>query len=191
MRLIIVDGLDAVGKDTHGELIKQYYENKGETVLVRSHPSTDNYFGRKAKQSLFRTGKINKIKASIFYMFDVLRSIRLYYRPQHQGTLIMVRYLMGTAYLPRKIVKFGYQFFEHFVPTSPYMFFLDASPEELMKRVQKRSEIEIFETYDALVKVRNKALLLTKHWCIIDTSGPIEGTFGYIKKMLEKLDRES
>ncbi len=189
MRLIIVDGLDAVGKDTHGELIKTYYEQNDEPVLLRSHPATDNYFGRKAKQALLTKGKTNKIKASIYYMLDVLRSIRKYYHPNKPGTLIMVRYLLGTAYLPRRIVTYGYQFFEHFVPTSPYMFFLDASPEELMKRVRKRSEIEIFETYDALVKVRNKALLLTKHWYIIDTSPPIEETFSEITKILKKLDK--
>lgn len=191
MRLIIVDGLDAVGKDTHGKLIKTYYEKNNEKVMLRSHPATDNYFGRKAKKALLTKGKTNKIKASIYYMFDVLRSIRKYYHPNKPGTLIMVRYLMGTAYLPRRIVKYGYQFFEHFVPTSPYMFFLDASPEELMKRVKKRSEIEIFETYDALVKVRNKALLLTKHWYIIDTCPPIEETFSTITKILKKLDKQT
>lgn len=191
MRLIIVDGLDAVGKDTHGKLIKAYYEKNNEPVLLRSHPATDNYFGRKAKKALLTKGKTNKIKASIYYMLDVLRSIRKYYHPHEQGTLIMVRYLMGTAYLPRRIVRYGYQFFENFVPTSPYMFFLDASPEELMKRVRKRPEIEIFETYDALVKVRNKALLLTKHWYIIDTSASIEKTFANITKVLKKLDKQT
>lgn len=191
MRLIIIDGLDAVGKDTHAELIKTYYQQQGEQVYLRSHPATDNFFGRKAKQSLFKTGKINKIKASIYYMFDVLRSIRKYYDPKKQGTLIMVRYLMGTAYLPRKIVRFGYQFFAHFVPLSPYMFFLDASPEILMKRVKNRSEIEIFETYDALVKVRDKALLLTGNWFIVDTSGSIDETFLQIKEILVKLDDQS
>jgi len=82
MRLIIVDGLDAVGKDTHGEFIADYYKKKGEQVILRSHPAIDNYFGRKAKKALFEPGKAGKLKASIFYMFDVLRSIRKYYHPK-------------------------------------------------------------------------------------------------------------
>ena len=191
MRLIIVDGLDAVGKDTHAVHIANYYKKKGEDVIVRSHPSEDNYFGKKAKKALFQTGKTGKIKSSIFYMLDVLRSIRIYYHPKKQGTLIMVRYLMGTAYLPRKIVKFGYTFFEHFVPTSEYMFFLDATTDELMRRVRKRKEIEIFETPNALDKVRSKTLMLTKNWYVIDTNGSMHDTQSKIRKILKNLDEKN
>jgi len=188
MRLIIVDGLDGVGKDTHALLIKKRYEKKGEKVVLRSHPESDNYFGRKAKKALMSTGKINKIKASIFYMFDVLRSIRKYYRRKDIDTLIMTRYLVGTAYLPKKLAKIAYHFFLGFVPTSNYMFFLDASPEELLNRVEKRAEKEIFETKNELIKVRKKALFLVKNWYIIDTSGSIEETFSEIQNVLKKLD---
>jgi len=69
------------------------------------------------------------------------------------------------------------------------MIFLDASPDVLMKRVQKRDEIEIFETPEALEKVRNKALMLTDHWHIIDTSGSIAKTQKKIINLLEKLQQ--
>jgi dTMP kinase len=190
MRLIIVDGLDGVGKDTQGRLIEEYYKNNGETVILRSHPATDNFFGKKAKEALLLTGKVNKLKASVFYMLDVLRSIRKYYHPQKKGTIVMVRYLMGTAYLPRKLVRFGYTFFERFVPTSPYMFFLDAPTEKILHRIKERSEHEIFETYDALEKVRKKAMLLLDNWYIIDTSGTIDDTFAAICLLLEELDNK-
>jgi len=189
MRLIIVDGLDGVGKDTHAELIAKRYLDKGERVVVRSHPSVDNFFGRKAKKALLGQGKSDKIKASVFYMFDVLRSIRKYFRRKDIDTLIMVRYLVGTAYLPEKIAKLGYKFFYNFVPTSEYMFFLDAEPKTILKRIQERSELEIFETEDNLVKVRRKALKLVKDWIIVDTSGSIDETFGLIDKNLIKLDK--
>jgi dTMP kinase len=189
MKLIIVDGLDAVGKDTHARLIYDRYKKMGEDVVIRSHPSDDNYFGRKAKQSLLRKGKINKIRASIFYMFDVLRSIRKFYSISDKGTLIMVRYLMGTAYLPRRFAKFAYNFFENFVPTSDYMFFLDATPKELHGRVELRDETEIFETLDELSKVRKKALMLTNNWYIIDTNHSIGDTYNQIELILNKLDK--
>jgi len=188
MRLIIIDGLDATGKDTHAKLIAKYYNQKGEHVIIRSHPASDNYFGLKAKVALLKKGTFNKLTASVYYMFDVLRSIRKYYRSRQPGTIIMVRYLMGTAYLPKKLAPVGYTFFEHFVPTSPYMFFLDAPPEELMKRIQGRDEREIFETYKDLVKVRNKALALTKHWYVIDTSSTIKQTFSSLLKIIKDLD---
>ena len=59
MRLIIVDGLDGVGKDTHAKLIKDKYEKMGERVILRSHPESDNFFGRKSKKALLGKGKIN------------------------------------------------------------------------------------------------------------------------------------
>ena len=188
MRLIIVDGLDGVGKDTHAKLIKERYEKLGDRVVIRSHPSNDNFFGRKAKKSLLGQGKINKLKASVFYMFDVLTSIRNYYRCKDIDTLIMVRYLVGTAYLPEKLAKIGYNFFYGFVPTSNYMFFLDAEPEVVLKRFEERSEKEMFETLESLVKVRNKALSLVKDWYIIDSSKSIDKTYLSIEKILDKLD---
>jgi len=188
MRLIIVDGLDGVGKDTHAQLIKKRYEKLGDRVVVRSHPSNDNFFGRKAKKALLGQGKINKLKASVFYMFDVLLSIRKYYRRKDIDTLIMVRYLVGTAYLPKKLAKIGYRFFYGFVPTSKYMFFLDAEPKIVLKRFEERPEKEMFETFDSLVKVRNKALSLVKDWYIIDSSKSIDKTYLSIEKILAKLD---
>jgi dTMP kinase len=191
MRLIIVDGLDGVGKDTHANLIKKKYEKKGENVVIRSHPTSDNFFGRKAKNALLGKGKFNKIIASVFYMFDVLRSIKKYYNKKGIDTLIMVRYLIGTAYLPEKLVNFGYNFFENFVPISENMFFLDASPEEILKRVEKRDEKELFETHEELIKVRKKALNLVKNWIIIDTSNSIKTTFNKIDYKLDLFDEKT
>ena len=188
MRLIIVDGLDGVGKDTHASFIKKRYENRGESVVVRSHPESDNFFGIKTKKALIGQGKINKLKASVFYMFDVLRSIKKYYHSKDIDTLIMVRYLVGTAYLPGKLANIGYMFFYGFVPLSKYMFFLDAPPENVLKRFENRDNHEIFETFDELVKVRKKALLLVKNWYIIDSSASVEHTFFQIENVLNKLD---
>ena len=188
MRLIIVDGLDGVGKDTHAQLIRQRYEAKGDKVIVRSHPESDNFYGRTAKKALLGQGKINQLKASLFYAMDVLYSLRRYYRKPTSDTLIMVRYLMGTAYLPRRLTKTGYRFFEKLVPTSQYMFFLDAKPEELVERIKQRSETEMFETQDAFLKVRAKALELAKGWHIINTGQSIEQTYRSIEKILDTLD---
>jgi len=191
MRLIIVDGLDGVGKDTHAKLIKDRYERMGEKVVLRSHPESDNFFGKKAKKALFGKGKIDKLKASVFYMVDVLRSIKKYYGKKEYDTLIMVRYLIGTAYLPQRLAKIAYDLFENFVPTSDYMFFLDASPTKLLKRFEERDELEMFETLDELVKVRKKALLLAESWNIIDTTGTVEATFSHIENVLEKIDNKT
>ena len=38
------------------------------------------------------------------------------------------------------------------------------------------------------MKVRTKALTLTKHWHVIDTSSTIEETFSSIKNIMETLE---
>jgi hypothetical protein len=48
---------------------------------------------------------------------------------------------MGTAYLPFPIAKFAYKFFKTFLPTSEYMFFLDVSPDEALRRIQKKPSL--------------------------------------------------
>ncbi|KYK20779.1 thymidylate kinase [Thermoplasmatales archaeon SG8-52-4] len=190
MRFVVIDGLDGVGKDTHAQLIKRRYEEKGEKVVIRSHPESDNFFGKNAKKALLGKGKINKFRASIYYMFDVLNSIRKYYKKKNCDTLIIVRYLIGTAYLPLKLAKFGYSFFSQFVPTSQYMFFLDTSPDNLFERIKVRKEKEIFETLNELENVRKKSLLLIKNWNIVDTSGSIQDTYKKIEKVLDNLDQK-
>jgi thymidylate kinase len=70
------------------------------------------------------------------------------------------------------------------------MFFLDATPEELVERIKQRSETEMFETQEAFLKVRTKALDLTQGWYIINTGQTIEQTYSHIEKILNELDRK-
>ncbi|MEA2054973.1 MAG: thymidylate kinase [Candidatus Thermoplasmatota archaeon] len=172
MRFIVVDGLDGAGKDTHANLIMERYAAEGKKVIVRSHPEDDNKYGRRAKKALLGKGKKNHLEASIYYALDVIRSIRKYYGKA--DTFIVVRYLVGVAYLPFPIAKILYKFFETFLPTSDYMFFLDAEPEESLSRIQKRKDREMFENLEGLKKVREKALKLVSGWHIINTDRPIE-----------------
>ena len=69
------------------------------------------------------------------------------------------------------------------------MFFLDASSEDLLIRIQRREEKEMFENLYELEKVRNKAIMLVEDWIIIDTSKTINETFSEIKKKLIFLDK--
>ncbi len=186
MRLIIIDGLDGAGKDTHANLIRDRYLEKGDNVILRSHPESDNSYGINAKVSLLGEGKINYIKATIYYALDVMRSIKIYHG--RGDTLIFVRYLMGVAYLPMPLAKIFYGFFSKILPTSEYMFFLDVEPEESLKRIATRAEKEMFENYEDLLKVRKKALKLANNWNIINTSRSIEEVQEQIDRILDNLD---
>jgi len=188
MRFIVVDGMDGAGKDTHAWMIKKRYEERGETVIIRSHPAMDTRYGRRAKKALLGKGKINHIRAAIYYALDVIHSIKKYYGKA--DNLIVVRYLVGVAYLPYPLAKILYKFFTLFLPTSPYMFFLDVKPEEALRRINGRREREMFENVEELRKVRKKALKLVKNWHIIDTHRSIEDVQRRIDDILDRLDAE-
>lgn len=188
MRFIVVDGLDGSGKDTHAKLIAEKYLSNDESVIIRFHPSEDNSYGIKAKKALLGHGKLDHIMASIYYALDVMRSVRMY--KESADTVIMVRYLMGVAYLPMPLAMLLYKFFITFLPTSDYMFFLDVEPETLMKRLTNRSEKEMFENPRDLIKVRRKALKLTYGWHIINNGQSIEDSQKEIAEILDELDHQ-
>jgi len=191
MRFIVVDGLDGAGKDTQARKIMERYKEMGEAVIMRSHPESDNKYGRKAKEALLGKGKKNHMIASVYYALDVIRSIRKYYGKS--DTFIVVRYLVGVAYLPLPLARILYKFFETFLPTSEYMFFLDVEPEELLKRIENRvegrGEKEMFENMEELEKVRKKALKLVKGWHIIDANRSIEEIQEEIGSILDGIDK--
>jgi len=182
---VIIDGLDGSGKSTQAHLLLKILKRQHKTVCLRIHPETDNCFGRKARAFLFAKGKSAHFASALFYMLDVLRSILLF-SWRRVDYVILVRYLMGTAYLPSPLHTIGYLFFSALVPKSVYMYFLDVTPEVALSRVKERGETEMFETYSALKKVRVKALALTRFdtWLIVDSNQVIDQVAYVLKKVV-------
>jgi len=184
--LIVIDGLDASGKSTQALRLTKFLTARGKTVCLRFHPSTDNFFGAKAKQFLYAKGKSAHFASALFYMIDVIRSI-LIYTWQKYDHVIFVRYLMGTAYLPPPLHRIAYHFFTLIVPTSSAMFFLDITPHEAYRRIcRARKNQEMFENLSELGKVREKALALALigKWTIIDAGKPKEEVEMEIRTLL-------
>lgn len=186
MVLVVIDGLDASGKSTQAIRITNFLRQQGRTVLLRIHPSDDNYFGVKARQFLYLRGKGAHFAAAFFYMLDVLRSV-ISYSWQEYDYIIFVRYLIGTAYLPSPLHKIAYHFFASIVPTSDLMFFLDVEPQEAHRRIQlARKRQEMFENLKELEHIRRKALSLAllSGWKLVDASKPIATVESEIRKSL-------
>lgn len=185
-RFIAVDGVDGSGKDTQAELIKEKYEKEG-TVVIRSHPTSDNYFGRTSKSCLQKGGKLNFIIATLCYGADAIRSVIKYYNKA--DTVILVRYTLAVSYLPPAIGLPLYKLVCIVLPVSDYMFYLDISPEESLRRVKSRGEEEeMFENYESYVKVRNKAEPVLYNWNVIQADGTVEEVFSRIEAVLDDLD---
>jgi len=173
---VVIDGLDASGKNTQAVRLCTSLRSTGKTVFLRIHPSDDNFFGVRAKQFLYVSGKSAHFASAVFYMIDVVRSI-LFYSWRKYDYVVFVRYLMGTAYLPSPLDKIAYNFFACTVPTSNLMFFLDVSPNEAFRRIQAtRGTRERFESLEELVRMRRKALslALTSNWIIIEADKSVE-----------------
>lgn len=185
-RFIAVDGVDGSGKDTQAKLIKEKYEKEG-TVVVRSHPTSDNFFGRTSKSCLQKEGKLNFIIATLCYGADAIRSVIKYYNKA--DTVILVRYTLAVSYLPPIVGLPLYKFVCFALPVSDYMFYLDISPEESLRRVKSRGEAEeMFENYESYVKVRNKAQPVLYNWNVIQADGTVEEVFSRIETVLDDLD---
>ncbi|SDA69769.1 thymidylate kinase [Methanobrevibacter millerae] len=175
MKFIVIDGLDGSGKDTQINLLADFYTKQGKNVVVRSHPCNDNKYGIKSKQALLKTGKINHIKATIYFGLDAIRSVRRYSHDESIDVLIFSRYILAVMYLPSVVNVVVYKIVCFALPTSDTMFFLDVSPEESLRRIGSRDEeTEMFENYDSLKKTRENSKKFTYNWVVIDGDKSID-----------------
>ena len=190
-KFIVFDGLDGCEKDTQVNLIAEMYEQQGRKVDIRSHPCSDNKFGRKSKQALLKTGKFNHLKATLYYGLDALRSVHMYYYNKDTDVLIFSRYTLAVAYLPDIVNVIVYKIVSFVLPKSDCMFFLDVSPEESLRRIQSRNEEEeMFENIDDLRKVRSKTKIATYEWNIIPADDAPEVISQKVRDICIKSDQK-
>lgn len=167
-KFIVIDGLDGSGKDTQVRLIAEMYEKQGRDVVIRSHPCNDNRFGRKSKEALLKTGKVNHIKATIYFGLDAIRSVVKYTHSDKVDVLIFSRYILAVMYLPDVVNTVVYKIVTFVLPTSDCMFFLDVTPEESLRRIGSRNkDTEMFENIESLRKNRLKSQKFTYNWNVI------------------------
>lgn len=167
-KFIVIDGLDGSGKDTQVNLIADAYEKKGRSVTIRSHPCSDNKFGRKSKQALLKTGKINHLKATLYFGLDAVRSVHMYCYNRDTDVVIFSRYILAVMYLPNVVNTIVYKIVAFVLPTSNCMFFLDITPEESLRRIGSRhEETEMFENIDSLRENRERSRKFTYNWNVV------------------------
>ena len=167
-KFIVIDGLDGSGKDTQVNLLAEAYKKKGRSVTVRSHPCSDNRYGRKSKQALLKTGKYYHIKATVYFGLDAIRSVVKYAHDDNVDVLIFSRYILAVMYLPNVVNTIVYKIVAFVLPTSDCMFFLDITPEESLRRIGSRDEeTEMFENIDCLRENREKSKKFTYNWNVV------------------------
>jgi len=190
MRWIVIDGIDGSGKSTYARWVKEHYESLGETVLVRIHPS-DRLMGQLARKALQGKGGMQRLFASLLFILDVLASVRSLRKDEHRyDTVIFVRYLMATAYLPEKYIQLGYDFFAKLLPVPKRLLLVDIDPKIALRRIENRNETkEMFEDIESLSKIRRKVLkLASKGWTVIENNEDIENAPPRLIGIVEEWD---
>lgn len=115
----------------------------------------------------------------------VLASVRKFNR-RKVGTFIFVRYLLGTAYLPRRLAHPAYSFFKGLLPFPDLAIFIDIDPSVALRRIELRDQKrEIFETQEKLSRAREVArTLVDDEWVTIDNSKDGEEPFAEARRIL-------
>ena len=92
---------------------------------------------------------------------------------------------MAVVYLPNIINVIIYKIVSFILPTSEYMFFLDVSPEESLKRINNRNEdVEMFENINELKKARLKSKKVVYEWNVINADDSVYNINSKIKEKL-------
>jgi dTMP kinase len=191
LRWIVVDGIDGSGKSTYAGLIEKYYRERGESVVIHIHPSAGTW-GRISRRALESRGKAMRAVATMFFIADVLRSLRLFKKESHQyDNIIFVRYIMATAYLPDRLAPLGYSFISKLLPVPKRLVLIDIDPAIANERISQRSEKkEMFEDPTNLKRARSKLLsLASSDWKVIDNSVQMQKGKDSLHQILEEWDR--
>lgn len=188
-RWIIVDGLDGSGKSTIAHWIGEHYEARGERVLVQMHPS-ERLTGRIARRALQSEGSVMFVVSTAFFILDVLGSLsRLRRWRRSCDTVVFVRYIMAAAYLPKRYAQQGYDLIAKVLPIPSRLLLIDIDPETAMKRISTREdEEEMFENIPSLTREREKVLMLSHGWKVLDNNQDEAASRLQLIRILEEWD---
>lgn len=192
MTWYVVDGMDGSGKTTSSDFLREQLRSEGRNVLEITHPNSNTSYGRAAEKYLCEEGKGAVLISTMFYILDVLRSLR--FKRKHgkeYDDIIFVRYSLAAAYMPERLCKPIYKIIEMILPVPDVKIYVDVEPEIALKRIHERGEqLEVFETLEKLEKTRRKMFLITDSWIKIDNSGTPEETREQTKKILSSVGGE-
>ena len=158
-RLIVIDGLDASGKETQTELLAKYLKEHGKRVRALSFPMYDSDSSAFVRMYLSgalgsRPEDTNAFAASSFFAADRYLSYRLDWKKDAedpQTTVIANRYTTANAVhqlakLPRNMWNdflswlWDYEFNKLGIPTPDDILYLEMLPDISVRLLKSRSE---------------------------------------------------
>ena len=188
-----VDGMDGSGKTTSSDFLREQLMAEGRKVVEITHPNSETSYGRTSAKYLCRKGKGAVMISTLFYILDVLHSLR--YKRKHgkeYDDVIFVRYSLAAAYMPESLCKPIYKIIEFVLPIPDVKIYVDIDPKIALERIYERGEeLETFETAESLEKTRRRMGMITDSWIKIDNSGTPEQTREQTKRILEEVRKHA
>jgi dTMP kinase len=186
---IIIDGLDGSGKSTIADHLIHGLDDAGRSVLLIQHPNPCTAAGRLSRRFL-RTDRPGASSfATIFYVLDILNSVRVQRRSETDD-VVFVRYILSVAYLPEGLARFAYKFFCKLLGGGDLRIYVDTDPDTAMERIVARGDPEeIFENPERLKSTRDKMIGLSEDWTVIDNGRPLKSVLCDVDSMIAEIVR--
>ena len=165
---IVLEGIDSCGKSTQAELLKAYFNDRGEKSTISPEPSKGiigNLIRQALKQRIIFTSDRNMFDEQMAYLFAADRHDHLYNDIDGVFKLISDNFhVISTRYYFSSLA-YNCDNSEQFelvsklnskFPHPDLTIYLDIPIEVSLSRLQERSLTEIYETKTKLTKVRQQ-----------------------------------
>ena len=176
--LVAIEGIDAVGKNTHTLLLAKWLKRRGVRSTRMSFPDYETTIGKEIKSFLSgRTAYPRELQHLLFATNRWEKLDELKSRLRQGEMLIVNRYTASNlAYGKANGLDVGWLAnLENGMPIADLVIVLDAAPRALVSRRPAGSK-DAYEKSSALQDKAQKAyreLARTRGWKLIDADGPV------------------
>ncbi|MBL1210891.1 dTMP kinase [Geminocystis sp. GBBB08] len=172
---IVIEGIDGSGSSTQAELLRQYFINYQEKVIISPEPSSSK-IGKLLREFLAHENHFitqDLYDQQMAYLFAADRHYHLYNNIDGVQKLIAenthvitTRYYFSSLAYNTKTEK-DYQFvslLNQYFPPPDLLIYLDIPVDIALSRIGDRSTLEIYETKEKLTQVKeNFDVILSKY----------------------------
>ena len=207
---VAIEGVDGSGKSTQIDLLKSYFEEKGEKVLVTYEPNYDNVVGKMIQEIL--QSKISLPSELLQYLYSASRLLHNesnVYPALEKGNVVISHRSFWSAipygildaskedydYTHAKVIMAaqGILSMYHQFISPDITFYLRVPVETAMQRLESRKKgIELYEKKQKVEKILKGYEWLLKEFpseiIAVDSTGEIEEIHKKIIKKLENRD---
>lgn len=189
---IVLEGIDGCGKTTQALMLKNWLCKKGFDVLLTKEPTSGSPSSKKIRKILNKKEKASPFALQKLFVKDRKWHLEKKVIPALKKNKIVIsdRYFFSTiaygAGVDRLSLKKLESFNKNFLKPD-FVFYIDASPKTVIKRITKRGgQKTIFEKQEKLKKVSEvyKKLLKKYKMIKIDGKASIQEICKKIKNML-------